>query len=147
MFQFNRLRTAAPAVLCAALLLAIATPISAQGDFLASLDLDGDGVVTVPEATRARNASFPEVDGDGDGRLSPEEFDALLQGARDRYQGLGQHYHAREASPGRLDAFTFSDSDADGYVSLAEFERTSARFSRSLDRDGDGVISPMDFVR
>jgi len=128
-------------------LLLTSAAAQAQSSFLHSLDFDGDGVVTVEEAIASRNLQFPNVDLDGDGQLSAEEFDHLLLEARDRYASLGQAYIAKNASPGRIDAFTFSDSDADGYISRQEYYRSSARFARSLDRDGDGIISREDLMR
>lgn len=136
----------APLFFAAALSLA-AQPALSEDDFLASLDLDGDGVVTVEEAVAARNARFEDVDRNADGFIDASEFDALLQATRTRYASLGQNYHAQNASPGRIDAFTFADSDADGLVSPEEYDRSSARFARSLDRNGDGVITPFELAR
>ncbi|OIQ31853.1 MAG: hypothetical protein BM562_06740 [Alphaproteobacteria bacterium MedPE-SWcel] len=122
----------------------IPTPALAQNGFLQSLDFDGDGIVTIEEAMASRNSQFPGGDLDGDEYLNATEFDALLQATRARFTDLGQKYQPHQASPGRIDAFTFSDSDADGVISRQEYFRSSARFARSLDRDGDGTISPGD---
>ena len=149
MYPFSPVRgaTVAPLFLVTALLLNLAPRASAEGNFLASLDLDGDGVVTVAEAAAAREARFDAVDLNGDGGLDAREFDALMQATRTRYASLGQNYQPHAASAGRIDAFTFSDSDADGRVSRAEYAHSSARFARSLDRNGDGVITPFELTR
>jgi len=132
----------APLMIATSLLATLAaTPAAAQPSFLQALDLDGNGAVTVDEAIAARNLRFDQVDQDGDGEISPAEYDKLLQDTRTRYASLGQGYVAKSASPGRIDAFTFSDSDADGVISRAEYHRNSARFARSLDRNGDGRIT------
>ncbi|TNJ47870.1 calcium sensor EFh [Phaeobacter sp. B1627] len=151
-----RAPVAAPFVLClsvartlaCALACALVTmPAAAQNGFLQSLDFDGDGIVTIDEAMASRNLQFPIGDLNGDEHLNAAEFDALLRATRARFSDLGQKYQPQTASAGRIDAFTFSDSDADGVISRQEYFRSSDRFARSLDRDGDGTISPDDISR
>ncbi len=140
---------AAPALVLALILgqgLAVA-PAAAQTAFLLSLDFNGDGIVAVAEAEASLNLKFATVDQDGDGGLSPEEFDANLKQTRNRFENVGQAYQPQKASAGRIDAFTFADSDADGEISRAEYYAHSARVARSLDRDNDGLISTEDITR
>ena len=124
-----------------------ATSVWADPDFLVSLDFDGDGTVTVSEVALVRNQQFTQIDRDGDGKINPEEFDRSLQNARAHFRQMGQGYQEHNASPGRIDAFTFADTDADGFISRREFHRHSDRFAHSLDRDGDGIVSHADMQR
>lgn len=139
-------------VLTLAILCLVATTLGAQTagadpDFLASLDFDGDGAVTVSEVALVRNQQFEQIDRDGDGFIDADEFDRSLQETRTRFRQMGQGYEEHRASPGRIDAFTFADSDADGLISRREFHRHSDRFAQSLDRDGDGIVSERDMAR
>lgn len=144
---------AAPAVACivgrvlaTSLIAATVAASAALADpsFLRSLDFDGDGVVLVDEAIALRNLQFNEIDLNGDDKISPDEFDASLRAAQARYAQMGQSYQAQNASPGRIDAFTFADTDADGFISRREYNHHSARLAHSLDRDNDGIISDAD---
>ncbi|MGR3760125.1 EF-hand domain-containing protein [Roseobacteraceae bacterium NS-SX3] len=129
----------------AAVLSLTVSAASASEVLLQEMDFDGDGITTVDEATAARNALFDPADADGDGALSLGEHAALLAAIAARDAEVGRGYAASAPAAGRVEAFTFADSNADGQISRLEFHSVSRRLARSLDRDGDGVLSEGDF--
>jgi len=46
------------------------------------MDADGDGTVSLPEFQAAHERIFKGMDNNKDGRLTPEEMQAFMQGAR-----------------------------------------------------------------
>ncbi len=108
MFRCSR-SMALGTALAAVLALGIAAEAAAGGSraerFLERLDGDGDGTVTRAEVLDANANRFEEIDANGDGSVSAEEFEAhRLAKVRAR---IGKHF-------GRLDA------DDDGSLSQAE---------------------------
>jgi Ca2+-binding EF-hand superfamily protein len=124
-------------------------------------DLDGDGAVSADEVRRfftyqrrlgARHlgqqgasqnqqtetaiATFMKADADGDGRIT---FAEMLAAAR----AFEEQIKARpNLLPGQLSRQVASfDSNGDGAVSLAEFEAAYESLFRTVDADGNGVVS------
>ena len=118
--------------------------------FFEKADADGDGVVTRAEfdaldrvgevPTEVRDGIFSRLDKDGDGVIRPDE----LRGARPGGPG----------GPGPLPKLRELDTNQDGQIDFDEFqageivskmpeERRRMVFDR-LDRNGDGVLSPLD---
>ena len=127
--------------------------------FVANWDGDGDGLVTLEEARTMRDNLFTTFDADGDGKLSPEEFDAFDEvRAADQEQmraemcvkaggGMGQGM-----GPGMMRAEggmmrSFNDPDGDGAVSREEFVGRTAEWFAMMDQTGDGTIAEDDFGR
>ena len=123
-----------PAV-AAAFLLAAAGTQAGAGNPLEGLDYDGDGTVTLEGAIAARLENFYKADTDRDGALNAAEHKAMLDAIREKY-GIQQ----TEPERGQVDPFTFADSNADGLVTVEEFNAISEKIVRSLDEDGDGII-------
>ena len=130
-------------------------------------DLDGDGAVTADEVRRffayqrrvgARHlgqqgasqhqqtetaiATFMKADTDGDGRIT---FAEMLAAAR----ALDEQIKARpNLLPGQLSRQVASfDTNGDGAVSLAEFESAYESLFRTVDTDGNGVVSAEELTR
>ena len=123
-----------------------AEPLSRQA-FIAEMDaqfqrLDADGDRTVTEAEilasqraaaeqealRQNQAVFAQLDGDGDGMLSPQEFAQLAN----------PDAVPVAASP----ILTQFDANGDGTVTLLEYRiATQANFDR-IDGDRDGIVTP-----
>lgn len=103
----------------------------------ATLDLNGDGVVSLEEMQGAGDARFSAADSDGDGLLSSEELSALAnERAADRVARMLE----------RL------DTNEDGSLSQREIEvvqrgrgEMSERMFNRIDADDDGAISEEEF--
>ncbi|MCV6638564.1 EF-hand domain-containing protein [Candidatus Albibeggiatoa sp. nov. NOAA] len=115
------------------------------------MDADGNGSITTAErdAYRAaqKQAHFTASDTDGDGQLSATEF---LQ-ATPPHWPEGVEYTATNTTRKQY-KFNRLDTDANGYVTLAELQATSTgrhgkygHLSR-LDNDANGEISQAEFL-
>jgi hypothetical protein len=118
------------------LCLPAAAAVAEEANPLSGLDLDGDGQVTVDEAVAVRMQGFFRADANQDGALDEAEHAAMMASARARY-GIPEV----PPQPGQIDPFTFADKDADGRVTAEEFNAVSVHLVRSMDRNGDGVIT------
>lgn len=100
----------------------------------ATLDLNGDGALSLEELQAQRDARFAEIDTDGDGGISAEEMIAHAgQRAEDRAARMIE----------RL------DENGDGVLQMDEMpDRGADRAERMFDRideNEDGVISAEEF--
>ncbi len=142
-------------VLCAAIVAGMAMtafPASADSprekpDF-ASLDVDGDGAITLEELQAAGAARFAETDANGDGALSQDELIAQMSGRAERGvtrmierldendDGVLQQSELEDRGAKRLERLIErADTNDDGVVSEEEFEQVKDRGGR---RGGDG---------
>ena len=125
-----------------------ALPATAQqgrpgAHFIEQWDDDGDGSVTLAEATRKRGGVFYMFDTDEDGVLDEAEYDAF---DAHRAADMAQPGHGRgmgHAAQGMLR--TFNDADGDGKVTEAEFLGAAEGWFTQMDRNGDGVVTTDDF--
>jgi hypothetical protein len=98
-------------------------------EMLKDVDANSDGGLSQEEIDTAINARFSEFDGDRNGSLSLEEFQALW---------------AEITRPIAVRAFQFLDPDGDAAIAKAEIDdRFGAMVSR-FDRNEDGALSPED---
>ena len=105
----------------------------------ATLDADGDGLITQEELQAAGDARFAAADTDGDGALSAEELQArIVANAGDR------------AAQGATRMIERLDANEDGLLQREEIaERGGDRMERMFDRadsDDDGAISAEEFA-
>ena len=91
-----------------------------------AIDADGDGTLTQVEVDSLRNDRHAKHDANGDGNLSLEEFSGLW------------HETTR---PLTVRGFQMLDTDGDGIVTRAEYDRPLAGIIERLDRNGDGSLS------
>ena len=154
------------------------TPAFAQdqtpgGHFILNWDADGDGAVTIEEASTRKGDIFTAFDADEDGFLSAEEYD-LLDEARANDQaamqeemgqgngmghGMGQGMgmgngqgngqgmgkgHGMGGEGMGMDR-AFNDADGDTKVSREEFMARVPDWYTMMDKNGDGGITTDDF--
>ncbi len=106
-----------------------------------AIDTDGNGVVSPAEARANAVDVFAAMDADGNGRLTREEYMAVRMGPQ---RGLNPaRMNARQAA--KAARFAPMDVDADGTVDAAEFVNGAESRMRAADRNGDGVVSPIEF--
>jgi Ca2+-binding EF-hand superfamily protein len=115
-----------------ALLLAVAAPAAAQGlrdpaAVFDSADTDHDGRISRAEFQAARLARFTELDRNGDGVISREDFSRILA-------------FRPQAAP-RIDALIAEcDLNHDGKVTREEMARAPARVFDMADANHDGFV-------
>jgi hypothetical protein len=107
-------RAGAATALALGLFLGAAPPAAAQvhdaADYLARIDTDGDGRVSLAEYQAWMGYAFARMDRDGDGVLAAHE----LPGGRGKPVTLAGHRAALAA------AFARQDRNGDGYLDAAE---------------------------
>jgi hypothetical protein len=130
----------------------IALPLAAQqgnpgAHFIENWDLDGDGKVTIEEATQKRGEIFYMFDQDQSGALEPVEYD-LFDEARNADMAEnagGPGGPMKGVSQGMVREF--NDVDGDGKVSEEEFRSRAIDWFAMMDGDGDGLVTTEDFGR
>ena len=136
---------------------AMAQEIGPGSHFIANWDLNGDGAVTLDEATEKRDLVFTAFDADEDGLLSDAEYalfdemratDQAVAQAEMQAAGMGKgmgkgNGHGEEAGMQRA----FNDVDGDGQVSRDEFLARTPDWFAKMDRDGNGSVTTEDFGR
>ncbi|CUH78254.1 calcium-binding protein [Tropicibacter naphthalenivorans] len=133
-----------------ALILA-AAPVFAQGvpgqHFVENWDLDGDGAVSVAEATERRGDVFLSFDQDDDGFLDAEEYKVFDQArANDMENEGGGHGQGNMKNAAEGMELAMNDVDGDGKVSRDEFLGQAKVWIAEMDLDEDGVITTQDFA-
>lgn len=134
--------------------------------FLQNWDQDGDGIVSLDEATTKRNDLFTSFDADEDGKLSAEEYSAFddmrsadqemmreeMGAGMGQGQGMGHgkgHGMGMGIGQGTPEEGGmmrgFNDTDGDGMVSRDEFTSRTADWLAMMDHDGDGQVTAADF--
>ena len=120
-------------VVAAVVLAGLTTLAYAQmgpGGGRASLDADGDGVVTAAEYDASGLARFQRMDQNHDGVIDKAEIAQIRQMMAER---MG-------AQPGRPDMLAGLDANTDGQITQAEAAAAQkARFA-ALDKNGDGKL-------
>lgn len=141
--------------LITAALFAAALPMGATAQngqpglhFVENWDANGDGQVTLAEATEKRGDIFYMFDQDENGSLDDAEytlFDETRQA--DMQANAGGHQNAGMKSVNQGMMRDFNDTDGDGLVTQAEFLAHVGDWFAMMDSNGDGVVTTADFSR
>lgn len=115
--------------------------------FIENWDLNGDGHVTLEEATERRGDVFLTFDADENGVLDGEEHDLFDEArANDmKENGMGHGRGKNNPANGMLREVT--DANGDSQVTREEFMNAVPAWFAKMDRNGDGVVTTDDFGR
>lgn len=130
--------------------------------FIENWDDNGDGVVTLEEVKQKRADVFYMFDEDEDGILTAEEYvmfdetreaDMAMEAENQGNNGGGNKgggHNGNNGGGGRGAegmSLEFNDKNSDGQVSEEEFISSAEGWFVTMDRNGDGELSPADFGR
>lgn len=103
-----------------------------MGPDFAELDANGDGKVTAEEFAAHKAKRFAEVDADGDGKVTAAEVEAHMTARM-----------AEEVARRARVMVAFADDNGDGVLSADELGREGGPedMIAALDTDGDGAVS------
>lgn len=104
-------------------------------------DANGDGVVTPREFERFRRAAQAAMDADGDGRVSREEWGEFDPGFLGVAESSGRGMALMDAKDA---VFTRYDVSGDAYLSNEEMMAGLFRDFLEADADDDGRITPQE---
>ncbi|WP_121632774.1 EF-hand domain-containing protein [Tropicibacter alexandrii] len=128
-----------------------ATPLLAQGvpgqHFVENWDLNGDGAVSLEEATERRGDVFTSFDQNEDGALDAEEYVVFDEARALDMQNEGAGHgggNMQNAAEGM--ELAMNDVDGDGKVTREEFISQAAVWIANMDLNEDGVITTEDFA-
>lgn len=104
------------------------------------MDGDGDGSVSRDEFQAFRAQNFAAADKNGDGSLDDQEFAALAKNMAEKRKKAMEMAKLKRAEKhfGKLDA------DGDGKISQAEFDAKGERSFIRMDQNDDGLLNKAD---
>lgn len=115
--------------------------------FIENWDLNGDGQITLEEATERRSDVFASFDADEDGFLSAEEYDTFDEARKNDMKDNVKHKKGGMKRVMIGLTRDFNDVDKDGRVSLEEFTEQTQAWLAKIDLNGDGAITSEDFKK
>lgn len=101
------------------------------------LDADGDGKLTLEEFRAPMQERMKAADADGDGVLSQEEVDAAREAMRG--QGLKKHGKGFGERHGARDGHGMGDGPR-GLISQEQRQERARMMIQNMDRNGDGML-------
>lgn len=114
-----------------------------KADFLRKYDTDLDGKVARAEYDAARHDQFKDIDSDGDGTLTEDEYVTEYSIRLDQELAAMRKGQIAQAKV----RFGVMDADQSARMTPEEFGATGARTFDALDTDKDGVVSDADTAR
>ena len=115
-------------------------PLQPVNPLLAALDKNRDGEISAEELKSA-SQEVGKLDRNGDGKIDRQELrQPLPQGNRGPQNGPQNGPQARPMLP---PVFIALDADHDGEITAEELANATTTL-KTLDKDGDGVLSPME---
>jgi hypothetical protein len=130
----------------------LAAPVVAQqgkpgAHFIENWDLDGNGSVTLEEATQKRSEIHDMFDQDESGALDSAEYDLFDETRQaDIAENAGGHGGPMRGVDKAM-MREVNDVNADGAVTKEEFLSGVPAWFDKMDRDGDDRITTSDFGR
>lgn len=115
------------------------------GHFIENWDIDGDGKVTLAEATERRSDIFLSFDADDNGILDAEEHDLFDEARANDMKENGQGMGKQKSNPANGMLRKFTDSNGDGQVTRAEFMDSVPAWYARMDKNNDGNVTTDDF--
>lgn len=107
--------------------------VAFAGDPFLKMDGNGDGRLSPDEHARGAKAMFEAMDANKDGRVTADEMTA----AHDKVAGK----KAAKAGLSSAEKIKVIDLDGDGTLSSAEHAAGSVAMFTKIDSDGDGFVS------
>ncbi len=133
-------------LLSAVALAMAAAPLAAQAQDAkkaapakSAIDTNNDGTVSKAEADAVAGRDFAAFDTDKNGKISPDEFKALLY--KNNAKQLPDDAAKKKAEPELMAQFKMLDNNRDGAVTKAEFLEDSTRRFKAMDENGDGKVT------
>lgn len=113
--------------------------------FIETWDLDGDGAITLAEATEKRSDIFYMFDTDENGILNDQEY-SVFDDTReaDMQENAGAMAKDRN-NPANGMMRQFTDVNGNGQISRDEFITTTPAWFSRMDKTDDGLITGDDF--
>ena len=106
----------------------------------ATIDTNGDGVISADEAAAYVAATFDMMDANGDGVVTIEEFMAVRRGP-----GYGYGPYAQERQQRKEARFAAMDPGKTGKVTKEAFLTYGKGVYAASDDDKDGKVTPWEF--
>ncbi|KAA5603472.1 hypothetical protein F1188_19715 [Roseospira marina] len=115
------------------------------GRMLMMMDGNGDGAVTRDEFDAFHTLAFTAMDADGDGTVERQAFIDSRQMPAGMMMGPGGGRYSEMRAQMRADRlgarFDMWDTDKNGTVTAAEFESVAAAHFAAMDLDGNGTVT------
>ncbi|MDQ0326554.1 Ca2+-binding EF-hand superfamily protein [Rhodopseudomonas julia] len=108
-----------------------------------AMDTNGDGVISLGEATAWHQSVFDTMDSNGDGQLTKDEYMSV------RFAfgpGGGQGPRAAQMTQRKEARFTQADTNKDGRLSQDEFMASGKSRFAAADYNKDGRVTPAEFA-
>lgn len=120
----------------------------AAGDKFKEMDANGDGRATHEEYTSNVQARFAKIDANGDGSIAAAEWTAAREKPKKNPLKFWEKDEPEPAGPalsptGKLGP---ADANSDGQITRAEYEAEAETMFTTLDADHDGALTEQELA-